>query len=53
MWICVIAHMYDTVPTTQAKQLDIHDVQPFFRSKIFSENRYEFDTGRRQIVKTL
>lgn len=37
----------------QAKQIDIHDLKPFYKSKIFEANNFVYDPKRKVIVHTI
>ncbi|XP_060524669.1 DNA replication licensing factor Mcm2 [Cylas formicarius] len=37
----------------KAKQIDIHDLKPFYQSRIFESNHFSFDAKRKVIVHTV
>lgn len=37
----------------QAKQIDIHDLKPFYSSKIFESNNFVYDARRKVIIHTV
>ncbi|ENN76347.1 DNA replication licensing factor Mcm2 [Dendroctonus ponderosae] len=37
----------------KAKQIEIHDLKPFFRSKIFESNHFSYDPKRKVIIHTV
>ncbi|XP_063242568.1 DNA replication licensing factor Mcm2 [Bacillus rossius redtenbacheri] len=37
----------------RARMIDIHDVKPFYESKIFKTNNYVYDAKRKMIVQTI
>ncbi|CAH0552587.1 unnamed protein product [Brassicogethes aeneus] len=37
----------------KAKQIDIHDLKPFYKSKIFESNNFSFDPKRKVIIHTV
>ncbi|CAH1126119.1 unnamed protein product [Ceutorhynchus assimilis] len=37
----------------RAKQIDIHDLKPFYQSKIFENNHYVYDAKRKIIIHTI
>lgn len=37
----------------QAKQIDIHDLKPFYESKIFKSNDFVYDAKRKVIIHTV
>lgn len=37
----------------QAKQIDIHDLKPFYKSKIFESNHFTYDAKRKVIIHTV
>nr|CAD7434822.1 unnamed protein product [Timema monikensis] len=37
----------------RARLIDIHDVKPFYESKIFKANNYTYDLRRKLIIQTI
>lgn len=37
----------------QAKQIDVFDLRSFYESKIFKDNNFVYDAGRKLIVQVL
>ncbi|XP_019880539.1 DNA replication licensing factor Mcm2 [Aethina tumida] len=37
----------------KAKQIDIHDLKPFYKSKIFESNNFSYDAKRKVIIHTV
>jgi DNA replication licensing factor MCM2 len=37
----------------KAKQLNIHDLKPFYQSRIFENNNFVYDAARKVIIHTI